>query len=245
MGINIGGGDASGIVDGTIVNADVSASAAIAKSKLANGTADTLLGHNGSGVTSEVTVGSGLTLSSGTLSASGGGATLLDTITIDNTANIYTSNTFSTSYRDLLVVIEDVTSAQDGELVYVQVYQSTSGLLTTAGYATHHQEMATMTYAELNASVAGIRLSTNTVSYTLGSDTGEELNGYFYIRNYASTLPQKHGDGFTSFKNTFGTLRELRNQYIFRTAESINQLRIGGNTANFLEAGTVKIYGIN
>jgi hypothetical protein len=46
------------IADGTIVNADVDAAAAIARTKLASGTANRLLVNNGSGVLSELSAGS-------------------------------------------------------------------------------------------------------------------------------------------------------------------------------------------
>ncbi len=89
LSVNSSGLDLSGSPLGTSSIADVAvttaklADDAVSTAKMASGTADNLLGYNGSGNPSEVTIGSGLSLSSGTLSNT---ATVSDAAT--NTAGL-------------------------------------------------------------------------------------------------------------------------------------------------------------
>jgi hypothetical protein len=63
--------DASHIVNGSIVNADISATAAIALSKLASGTAGNILVYNGSGVLTSVAETGDVTVSDAGVTAIG------------------------------------------------------------------------------------------------------------------------------------------------------------------------------
>jgi hypothetical protein len=63
--------DASHIVNGSIVNADISATAAIALSKLASGTAGNILVYNGSGVLTSVAETGDVTISDAGVTAIG------------------------------------------------------------------------------------------------------------------------------------------------------------------------------
>lgn len=150
---------------------------AIPLADLAPGTANTLIGFNGSGVASGVTIGSGLSLSGGTLTASGGGG---------GAAKSYVTSTFTNTFS----------SSYSGATI--------TGLSFSISASTHYTLTCDFNYqasvgtALLNMGLTG-PASPTLVTVTSGYDTGGSATT---ISTFAAT----QGTSFPAqFGRTSGT----------------------------------------
>jgi hypothetical protein len=132
----------SKIQSGTITNTSISSSAGITLSKLASLSSSQLVGTSASsGTVTAITLGSGLTMTGTTLSASGGGGGSYPTQSAFKSTDQTTSTTFGTLSYDSALTINVTTSGYYVFDVYILLSTSSSGFCqvglggATSGYA--------------------------------------------------------------------------------------------------------------
>ena len=116
--------------NGTVASAATAGTDYMAPS---TGTSAQLLANNGSGGTSNVTVGSGLTLSAGTLTASGGGAwTKIGTLTASSSASL--EWTGLSGYRWYYIECDNIVATASGSFLSCDVGTGSGPTYITSGY---------------------------------------------------------------------------------------------------------------
>lgn len=128
-----GPGSVSATIQANAVTTTKIINSAVTLPKLANGTANSLIGYNGSGVPSVITAGSNITIAAGVISAAGGVSTAVDSLK-ESGDSVFAYKTGSPffQYNDFKL---NVSLAGDSIFMSGDSYTASQGASTGAGYS--------------------------------------------------------------------------------------------------------------
>jgi hypothetical protein len=205
---------------------------------------DRILGRTtaSTGAVEEITVGSGLSLSGGSLSASavtGNNLVLIQSQTASNAATVDFTTGIDSTYDTYLLTMADVVPQTDATDLYMRV--------SVDGGANY---LAGTTYAYENVgansgSISGTSSAGTTqllVSNSLGTGTGEVLNGNLWLQNLANATVYKTIHGTHAYLNSGASVTSRVVGCIARTTSAINALRVLMSSGNI--NGTFNLYGV-
>jgi len=216
--------------NGTVASAATAGTDYMAPS---TGTSAQLLANNGSGGTSNVTVGSGLTLSAGTLTASGGGAwTKISTLTASNSATL--DWTGLSGYSRYAILLEGLVSGSNGQVLTLRFGTGASPTWITSSYATQQGWAAATALSANNATTSSIPVSgiTGLTTNTPGA------HGVVVITNALSTS----NIGVTA--DSLGTSERGFYGGWINPGAAVTAIRLILTSGN-IASGTATLYGIN
>lgn len=196
-----------------------------------------ILYGNGSGGFSSVTVGSGLTFSGGTLTASGGGAMIL--ISTQTASSSPIQWTGLSTYDKYFLACESVRPSTGGHLVALQFGESTGPTWITSGYSWVGTYQSTTTVTGTNGtSDAGVRLD-------LSQGTSSPwLTGRYTLYNMvvSSSTPAVLTSETT---NVGGVKMEVTGSYTSANSRTAVRLYdVAGGTPNFT-SGNCTLWGLS
>lgn len=166
---------------------------------------------------------------------SAGALTLLATVTPTAAANVDFLNTFTSSYDNYLVIVDDIAPDTASNLVTMRF--ASGGVIDTGSnyYRATFNSTASTAAAQFDLSN----------SY---QSSDSSFNGHFSILNANSASSIKSMVGFSMFQQTAGTnsFGTLAANYFFPVNSTISGFRLFfGAGANFLAKGKVRVYGYN
>jgi hypothetical protein len=222
------------------------ANSAITLAKEANGTANSLKGFNGSGAPAVVSVGSGLALSGGTLTASGLGVLLRTDLIASPVSFVDYNNTLITNtYSDYLITFTGVSPSSVSSFYLRLSTDNGSSFLETAGdywYATSAGTNANAAIFNGSQSATGIMLSCGTVTTSSPTDIG--FSGSVVLRRPRDPLKTTIADGgFYFYQHSGGRTAsgETGGHAVVATAHNAVRLLYPGAS---ITEGVIKLYGI-
>ncbi len=203
---------------------------------LANNTANSLAGFDNSGVYADVAVGSGLSLSGGTLTATGGGGggelVLLATATASTSSTLDFTSLISSSYSDYAFVIADlITSTSSTVGIYLSIDNGSTWTQTM------YSQIETLTVGGSTAPTYAGAGPTSPVAIT-PSYTGRHFSGRANLTNPAAT----GGTGLFS-SSLSGASGTCDNATVNTGSNGTNAIRFAPSAGNFT-SGKIYMYGV-
>ena len=204
------------------------------------GTSAQLLANSGSGGFANVTVGSGLTLSAGTLTASGGGGAWTKISTLIASSSSFLAWTGLSGYSKYALIIEYLKpSATDA---FTLVLGTGAGpTYITSGYLSEGIYTINTTTTPVNASSAAFNLGEANVGTAYG------LSGVVYLGNVDYSITSAPAtviiDSFSQFNSTPSTAKTSTggSNLISAAVTAIKIVTAGSNT---ITSGKATLYGI-
>jgi len=215
--------DDSNAIQNAIVDAKgdlIAATAADTPARLAVGT-------NGQVLTADSTAATGVAWAT---PASGGGMTLLSTITLSGTST--TISSISQSYKNLFIVISGVTSSANQMVLRI----APNGTTNATDYAMFRSVGGS---ASVVASSAGYIDTYSAVQYD------SAVNAFtLELTNYASSTYRKSYNFYGGFRQSDPSDFSFGQSGIFKSTTAISSL-VFSTSANSFTAGQVLVYGVN
>jgi hypothetical protein len=241
-------GDVTGTGTGSF--AATIANDAVTYAKIQNVTDARLLGRSAgsSGDCQEITVGSGLSLSAGTLTATGGFTgnwVYLGTsgaISSASSVDFTTSAWFANTYYKLVFVLSNVTVATDSVNLWVR--GSTDGgstFLSTSIYDYVNNGRNTADTAKTGSAASAAQIIINGTD-TIGNAANEDYTGVVELINPSATL-HKTLLWRATYQNTSTVMQMTQGGGRIRTTSAINAIRFVASSGN-LASGRINVYGV-
>lgn len=244
-----------GVSDGDKGDITVSASGAtwtidndaVTYAKIQNVTDACLLGRSAgtAGDCQEITVGSGLSLSGGALTATGssGGVVLLDTQNAAglSTIDFTTAGWFDGTYSKLWLEIIALKPTTDAQNMWLRGRVAGS-YLTTSSYDYINNGRNTSDAAKTNSAASQSQLIPHT-SDTIGNSTNEFIAGDIYI-DLPNSSEWKYVSWKTGHRNTSGVGQSSDGTGWIRTTSALDGLRLLPSGGGTWASGTVRLRGI-
>lgn len=203
-----------------------------------------LLGRTtaGGGAVEEISVGSGLTLSAGSLSASSSSAlTYLATLTASSSATLDDTTHITSTYDEYMIVFEDVLPASNNVNFGVRYSTNAGSTWISTGYINNDDGSATDRITMNRAVVNNNAVGPSTISST--SNYGG-FSGTAFFTNPNSAKYKKFQFDTTTVPNGDATVGRSVGAGIYNGATTaINGLRFLMDSGN-IASGLIKIYGI-
>jgi hypothetical protein len=211
--------------------------------------ASRLLGRgsaSGAGDPEEISLGSGLTMTGTTLSASGGGLTLLDSYDVaasGSTASIAFDDLGASGYKGLLVVATGVSHSSGSDQAIILRLGPSGTTWRTSGYVgvVHNRGLDS---SPSSVDTVGDETGHVRLISTSFMNAGREADGVMYFWNHASASIKTSFDGRAASRHDTSSTGITQTNGRYNTAEahdSVQVLATGGN----IDAGLIQIYGIN
>ena len=253
--VTIAASGGGGVSDGDKGDITVSASGAtwtidndaVTYAKIQNVTDARLLGRSAgsSGDCQEITVGSGLSLSGGALTATGssGGVVLLDTQNAAglSTIDFTTAGWFDGTYSKLWLEIIALKPTTDAQNMWLRG-RVASSYLTTSSYDYINNGRNTADTAKTNSAASQSQLIPHT-SDTIGNSTNEFIAGDIYI-DLPNSSEWKYVSWKTGHRNTSGVGQSSDGTGWIRTTSALDGLRLLPSGGGTWASGTVRLRGI-
>ena len=199
-----------------------------------------------SGAVEEITVGSGLSLSAGSLTATGGGGlVLLQTYTPSGAASVDITSLLSSTYNEYIIKLEDlVTNQTNTDLLLTASTDNGSSWLGGTTYQAVYVWTAAdsgLQSVQNSSGRANIQLAQYPGLSIWASGTGRGLIGEFSIRNVNGSL-YKYVNGKVSVLYTNGIQLTSRLEALVQTTSVINALQLAPLAGTV--TGTVYVFGV-
>ncbi len=233
----------SGTVATTIANS------AVTLAKIANAAANSKLvgsGASGSGAAySEITVGTGLSMTGTTLSATGGSAgalILLEQHTASSSATLDFTTAISSTYDEYKITFQHVVPATDGSALLMRV-NTGSGFDSGNNYS-----WMEFRWIVGGTGTGGGFTTENAINISSTADGISNTAAWGYNGNMQLLL----GDGSTTFPQTItsasflktgGTREGIETRGAYQITTAVTQLRFLMSSGN-ISAGTIRVYGV-
>lgn len=188
------------------------------------------------------TTGQVLTVSGGVPTwatpAAGGGMTLLDTKTLDNTVTNYSFTSISGSYKHLVIIGTGLQSASTGNDYLKVQFNSDTG--NNYYYGIHSKQNTTF-YAEGNNTIDAMRT---------GFHFARTADATRYRGHIILTIPEYAGSGYKQCSAVWGSgSGGVTWTGMFSggwdSTNAITSIKLESGDAVNLKAGTIKLYGVN
>lgn len=199
-----------------------------------------------SGAVEEITVGTGLSLSAGALTATGGsdGLVLLEQHTASASASLDFTTCISSTYDDYCIELVNVIPATDGQDFSFQV--STDGgssYVTGSNYRYNGLVAGGGTSIDAANPATAISVTYGPADVDSGSNWG--INGTLYFKNPASTTAYKGLLGHVHYMTNEAT-PTLANYWpsgLYVSTTAVNAFRFLFSSGN-IASGTIRVYGL-
>lgn len=195
-------------------------------------------------VTQNATSGVLLASSTGVVSAVGG-LVLLNTLTPNNVASTNDTTSFTSSYRNYMIMFDTVCPAT--QTTTLQVTLATSGsAFTTAGYVSLAQIDVNATVVT-DTSTAALLLSGTRSTTQLQTSTVTGVSGFIKFFNPSSSVNNKAMVGEVNYPTPgalgTATLAMATINGVYANAAAVTGINFAFNSGN-IQTGTIKIYGM-
>jgi hypothetical protein len=196
------------------------------------------------GAPEEISVGTGLSLSGGSLSASGGGAwVFLSSVTASNSATVDIETTFDSTYDNYVIVANNIILATDNTTMLCRL--KIGGSYIDSSTYTYHVSGQTSATTNYSGSVAAVAAPTTQIRICAfaGNDSGETTSFNMHISSPSSTSVSKDVMFYGKSINASGEVILITGAGRNSGTAALTGVRIYAGSGN-ITSGTFRLYGI-
>ena len=194
------------------------------------------------GTVSSVTAGTGLAggtiTTTGTISLGTGNVVMVATFSANNATAITFSGSITTTYRDYVLVIDNLIAATSGTIPRMML---DAGGIQSSNYSCVAADIGSNN-ATGSDSVTSFLYITTARNTTLGT-TGPGASGAFVLYNPSNTTMGKIVQGRANWNGTDAVFRSVVNGGTWNSSTAVTGLQITMATGN-ISSGTATLYGI-